>query len=464
MTGALEHTAPLAPARRATAATTAERFFLLMILVIPVAASPPMQAHIVELPGAKLANIVAAVFALAVLLNPARLFRIPGKLERNALFAFFAYLSVFIVAFARSVPNIGRLHGMAQDVFPASAAEYALSGLVVPVIFASTFVYVLKYMRTSESISRLLQAMGVAIFILSCVVIAAAASRPEAFNDPSRDAVAALTSDVLGLHYNSIGTMYIVAAPILLYLALKRGGFWTVNYFIALLAVILLESRTALFIIVAMSAVTLIALGRGRTLLAMAPLVALAAAVVAGTLLVQLLTIGFTEHSGLSFTRFLSGRDEKIWLPLIIEWWSDPLRFWSGAGEYGVLSSFMLFSGVIPPVAHSHNAYLDFFLDNGIVLEFALLGAIVAVVRWAWRTARQIRTPLFWVLFICVVSFLIAGLTGRHFYPNQEDTFLFPVFAMMINVVRLGRSERAGNVGASASVRLAATPTAGAAG
>jgi hypothetical protein len=459
MTAALGDTA--APARRATAATTAEKLFLLLILVIPVAASPPMQAHIVELPGAKLANIVAAAFALSVLFNPARLFRISGRLERNALIAFFAYLTVFIVAFARSVPNIARLHGMAEDVFPASAAEYALSGLVVPVIFASTFVYVLKYMRTRESIARLLQAIGVSIFILSCVVIAAAASRPDAFNDPTRDAVAALTSDVLGLHYNSIGTMYIVAAPILLYLALKRGGFWTVNYFVALLAVILLESRTALFIIVAMSAVTLIALGRGRTLLAIAPLVAVAAAVVAGTLLVQLLTIGFTEHSGLSFTRFLSGRDEKIWLPLMIEWWSNPQRFWFGAGEYGVLSSFMLFSGVIPPVAHSHNAYLDFFLDNGIVLEFALLGGITAVIRWGWRTARRIKTPLFWVLFLCGVSFLIAGLTGRHFYPNQEDTFLFPIFALMINVLRLGAPEKAGNARAPASPRFLAAPAAG---
>jgi hypothetical protein len=426
-------------ARRAIRPTRAEAFFLLLMLAIPLASSPPMQFHIVELPGAKFANLVAAAFAISWIYDLSWRRRAFTRLERSALIVFLAYILVFVIAFARSIPNLGRLHGMDPDTFPASVMEYALTSLAAPLVYASMFVYVLQNTVASDSISRLLQAIAVSVFLLSCVVITAVASRPETLNDTSRFAMAALTTDVLGLHYNSIGTIYIISGPVLLYLALKQGSFWSANYFIALLAVVLLESRTALLIFVATGAATAIAVGRARVLLTIMPLVVGVAVIAAGTLLVQLLTIGFTQHSGISLTTFLSARDTQIWLPLIFEWWRDPQRFWFGAGEYGILSSFLLYSGVVLAVAHSHNAYLDFFLDNGIVLEGLLLFAIGTFLFWSWRVGRRIKSQLYWVLFISVTAFLMAALTGRHFYPDQEDAFLFPILAVMISVVRRQR-------------------------
>jgi hypothetical protein len=198
----------------------------------------------------------------------------------------------------------------------------------------------------------------------------------------------------------------------------------------------MLESRTALLIFVGTSAATLVALGRARTLVAMAPPLALVAVIAAGPLLIQLFTMGFTEHSGLSLDAFLSGREGRIWLPLMVEWWSDPQRFWFGAGEHGILTSFMLASGAMLEAGHSHNAFLDFFLDNGIVLEGVLVVSVISFIVWGWRAGRRLENPLYWTLYLCVISFLIAAMTGRRFRPEIENALLFPILALMLNLVR----------------------------
>jgi hypothetical protein len=439
-------------------------FFLALVFMLPLASSPPLQAHIVDLPGAKLLNFIAGAFALGFLSGISRVFQIRGRLGRTAIVVFFVYISVFLVAFLRSVPNLGRFHGMAQDVFPAGVTEYVLSYLLVPLVIASTFPFVLTQVTTPASVTRFLRTVGLSIFVLSGVVVAAVASRPEVYADPERFAMAKLMSDFLGMHYNAVGTIYIIAGPILVYLALTREAFWTANYFLALFAVMLLESRAALFLFVGMSGVTMVSMGRARALVALIPPLIVVALIAVGPLLVQLLTIGVTEHSGISMYALLSGRDERIWLPLIAEWWSDPQRFWFGAGEFGILTSFMLFSGRILAVGHSHNAFLNFFLDNGIILEVAMLAGVCALLAWSWRTARRIHSQLFWVLFFSMVGFLIAGMMGRILYPEQENALLLPILALMVNIARKAAPAQSRVPGAHAGfgilrARAAATKT-----
>jgi len=431
------------PAKTAAAVTRAEALFLLFVFATPFMLSPPMQAYLVELPGAKLANLIAGAFALFFFLDGRPLLRVSDRLERNALLAFASYIALFLWAFARSVPHIGRFHGMDQVTFPSGAREYALTYLVVPLTVSLLFLYALKRTLTRSAISRLLQTVGLSVFLLSCVVTVAIASRPEVYSDPLRLAMATLFADVLGQHYNGIGTTYVIASPILLFLALTRGSFWTANYFFALLCVVLLESRTALYLFVFMSAVTLITMGRTRTLVSMAPIVAIAALIAAEPLIVRLVTTGFSQRSGLSLYYFLSGREDRIWLPLLIEWWNDPQRFWFGAGEFGILNSFLLSTGVVFGVVHSHNAYIDFFLDNGLILEGILIASIIAFMFWCRRTGKRLKNPLFWVLLLSVVGFLLACLTGRRFYPSEENAILFPIVAVMINIVRLSRQNGA---------------------
>lgn len=428
------------PERPRSWQTKLDIFLPLLIIVAPLAASPPLAGHIVDLPGAKLTNLVGFGYLLCFLSRAPQLWRGGDRIESRARFAFGIYLLLFVIAFVRSIPNLPTFHSMIPETYPRSATEYALSFLVLPVLYASVFPYVLKFATSEEAISRLLTVIGVAASFVSLIVIASIAINPSVLLDPTRGAMAKLMGDVLGLHYNSVGTVFTITGPILLYLALKRGGLFIGNYFLALVAVTLLESRTSLFIFVAASAATLIALGRARTLVAIAPIVGVAAILVMGSLLTFLLTVGVSQHSGFTLDSLLSGREQRIWLPLVLEWWVDPVRFWFGMGNYGILTSYLLHVGVVYGVGVAHNAYLEFFLDNGIVLEIALVASVSYLVVKGWRTGRAINSQIYWVFYLCCMCFLLGCLTGRRFVPEQENALLFPVVAMLINVVRLKKS------------------------
>jgi hypothetical protein len=209
-----------------------------------------------------------------------------------------------------------------------------------------------------------------------------------------------------------------------------------VNYVLALVAVLLLESRTALLVFLIESAAALIILGRAKFLVSVAPFVAMGALAVLGPILVPIVSQGFSSH-GVSMYWLLSGREQGLWIPLLFEWWNDPDRFYFGAGLFGILSSDLLRSGVIFGVGSAHNAYIDFFLDNGIFLAVAVVALIGAWLVWAIRLGRRIHSQIYWVLLVGVIGFLFACFTGRRLWPDLESILIFPLLAAMINVVRL---------------------------
>lgn len=409
---------------------------------MPLEATPLMAAHIVDIPGFKLPNLIAGSALLFFLAGPA--FWPPkDRLERNALIAFLVYLALFSIAFARSLPHIARFHALFPDGYQANVSDYVQSYFVVKVLFALSFVYVLERMCSNEGILHTVSAIAVAMFILSCAVIAVLLTHESVIwdPDPGRNSLIALTQDSLGMHYNTIGTIYVITGPLLLFMAIKRGSLWSANFALALVAVLLLKSRTAILAFAGFSALTLIVLGRARTLLAFAPVAIAGALFVLGRMLVQLLTMGITK-SGISTYALLSGREQAIWLPLLAEWISDRNRLLFGEGLFGVMSSNFLYSArSIFAAGEAHNFYLEFFLDNGIVLFAGFMAALVIWLRWGWRTARRLRSQLFWVLFLCVAAFLVAGLTGRRYLPEAENMLMFPILATMINVARLKMRE-----------------------
>ncbi len=411
---------------------------LLLVLVMPLMASPPLAARLLDIPGLKLPNLLAAITFLAML-NSKASWKITDRLQKGALIVFCAYLAILVVAFLRSLQNIPRFHALEPESFHASATDYWQSYLVVPVLFALSFVYVLQRMCSRTGLERTVTAISLAMFGTSCAVILVMLSHPSIVleADPDRNAVNMLTENLLGMHYNGLGTVYIISAPLLLYMAFARGSLWALNLVLAIAAVLLLKSRTAIFTFAIMGATTLVVLGRVKALVALAPVVAAAAVAVLGGALINLLSLGITK-SGISIFVLLSGREQAIWLPLLGEWTADPDRFWFGTGLFGVLTSDFLYSSrSIFAAGQAHNFYLEFFLDNGIVAFSLFVCALLVWLRWSWRLGRQLHSQLYWVFFLCVVSFLIAGFTGRRYFPEPENMLMFPIMATLINVARL---------------------------
>src|SRR6185369_10495761 len=62
----------------------------------------------------------------------------------------------------------------------------------------------------------------------------------------SRDEMAELSGTYFGVNRNTIGTIYICTTPLLLYKVLTRSVFWIVPLGLSLVAILLLQSRSAL--------------------------------------------------------------------------------------------------------------------------------------------------------------------------------------------------------------------------
>jgi len=411
-------------------------FFLLMIAIMPVQLMPLVTTQIAPIPGFKLSNIIVLIPFL-ILLNDNNIWRTNDKLERVTLRIFAIYVLLFFVAFWRSIPNIGTFVALFPRFFATTPLGYALYEFITPMLFASSFLYVIKKMRTAEQLLQVCFAIGIGIFCLSTIFLVAVFLNPQLISTPNRAGMGQLCNDYLGMYYTDVGTMYLMSAPILLYLALKRGAFWTLNFILALIAVILVQARTAMAIFAFGSIATLIVMGRTRVLLRMAPIVLTGVFVMLGPILFRLLTLGITGKYGFTWHFLLSGRDDLVWLPLLVEWWSVSSRFWFGAGLHGMLISEYLRMGAILPVAEAHNMFIELFLDYGILLTVAVIVAIVAWFIWAIRLGLKMHSGIYSVLVICVASFFISGLTGRHFLPNVENMLMFPILGILVNVARL---------------------------
>ena len=94
-------------------------------------------------------------------------------------------------------------------------------------------------------------------------------------------------------------------------------------------------------------------------------------------------------------------------------------------------------TGFLVEATHAHNAYIDFFLNCGIILLMLLVGFIIRSMKYAWGMGRKINDGLYWALFLCILSFLIGAFTQRDFLPKHENLFLFPVTALLINYTLL---------------------------
>ncbi len=424
---------------QAARAGWAELSLLTLIAAMPFLASPLMAAEAFGVGMLRLYNIVPA-FALFAFLSEGNI--LPGRerLERRAFFAFAGYAAFAVFVVVRALPHLNLYHALYPEIFPLNPFKYLEERAALPLLVAVSFVYVLRRMSGPEGISRALEAITFGVFAMSCVVLAAVAYQPDALfsPDPGRSIMLSVTTNALGMHYNAVGTVLAMTAPLLLYMALNRGSFWTFGYMTAFAAVLVAKSRTGLFDFVGISAVAMLALGRGKTLVAAAPLVAGGAIVLIGPELVHLLSIGFSQRSGFSLFFFLSGREQAIWLPVLAEWFSDPERLLLGAGAHGILDSIAIQSGMFGfQAGQAHNLYLEFFLDNGLVL-FLICAAGLGYLLWrGYRIGKRVNSGLYWSLYLCIVSFLITGLSGRLYYPDHENYLMFPIVATLINVARL---------------------------
>ncbi len=392
---------------------------------------------------------MAGVLLLAYAIG--RLGRSTDTIERRAMIAVGLYLGIFALEFARSMANPQLFNALLPDQFQDDLLRYTLSFFVKPALFVVLFIFILKTMVNETN--RVITAISVAIFLLSAAIIVGILQDPSVLSR-GRHAMADLCLSLLGMHYNPVGTIYITVGPLLVYLAASRGVAAKLNLGLAVAVLLVLQSRSALLAFAITAVLTLIVLRRTLLLMVIATVGAVACAFWHGPTTAALLSVGIDDGSVQSVDALLSGRLDTIWIPLVSEWFRDPTLLIFGAGRYGILTSPLWRAGDIFQATHAHNAFIDFFLDSGIVLTLVLIIGVIAWLVWSRRVGAAMRSPLYWALFMCPVAYLIGTLTERQFYPAVDNMFLFPILAVMLNVVRVWVAN-GGQIRSAASRRLA---------
>lgn len=416
----------------------------LALVLMPLLYSPILNPPLLGISGMKPWTLLAAA-ACGVALFDRRLYAIRGRIDVVATRLFFLYLAVWIIVFFRAVPNVGLFHAIAPTKFPPSPTYFFFKDFAVPFLYTFFFFIILKMARSETAIRSFLRVIGLSMFVFSMAILAVAAIEFGALTG-SRGAWSTALERYLGLGYNTAGTVYIITAPLLLYLALTRRLFWVANFALSLTVILLLQSRSSL-LVYALSCAAMLVLNRRLGLLVAAGavgVIVLAMFIGYGMPLSieAVVAVGIEDAGGSwSMNSLLADRLALLWAPLLDQWFSEPLRLLFGAGRYGIMTSDVYVRGAYFLGTHPHNALIEVLLDAGIVVAAAMLFAIIYFLRRGWKLGRRLDDPLFWALYCAIGGYLVASLTERSFFPSYDNFELFPVLALLVCTARLRLSE-----------------------
>lgn len=409
---------------------------LLFVFSLPFQRVLFLRENLFGLQGLKPFNLLSAA-VLACLFFQGTLLSATDRIEQKSLRIFLVYFAIFTVTLIRSVPNAPLFHSRLPDVFPESYFDYILSSCITPALYVLPFLFILKNMRSFKELDQITVVICLSISLLSVSLIALVLMNPSALSG-NRDEMADLCETYFGVGYNTIGTIYICTAPLLLHKLLTRNAYrWIVPMGLALVTILLLQSRSALITVAVSCCLYLVWMRRFGILIAGAGIFGIALFLFSGPTIDALLSIGFVDSSDFSADAVLTGRVDYIWIPLLDEWTSNIGLFLFGAGRYGIVTSEQWDAGTLIHAAHAHNAILDFFVDCGALFTCALIVFLLIGVATALRVGRQLNSALYWALFTCIFGFGIGMFTEREIFPTVDNMYVFPIIAMMINLARL---------------------------
>lgn len=94
------------------------------------------------------------------------------------------------------------------------------------------------------------------------------------------------------------------------------------------------------------------------------------------------------------------------------------------------------------PFPHPHNAYLQLFLDNGLLLGFPILLFHILILIYSTQMMRDESNPVYVmvgsVAFAFCLSFLVGSIAQQSFYPFTSSVCMWISYALLLRV----RSEK----------------------
>jgi O-antigen ligase len=241
----------------------------------------------------------------------------------------------------------------------------------------------------------------------------------------------------MGMHANTLGRIHVSALALLLFVWAdcrqpRMRLFLVLTLGVVAMALLLTFSRAAIGGAALVGVLFLVWKFNVRSL-SLALLGLAFIAVLGGAAIWARVTLGFGEGAN----AVSADRIDGLWLPLLPELWKSPL--W-GSGLNSILWSFPMQTGVIDPVGHPHNAYLEAMLDMGIVG----LGLALAYFAHVWKGFRALSkdaalSPEMRALFqgatACLCAFFLTCLVGGSLRPEAEAAYLWIAIGLMYGML-----------------------------
>jgi len=240
---------------------------VLLLFLMPFHSSPYLAQNIMGISGFKPFNLIAATALLFLFIRGANPLRFKDSLEKKTLVFLFIYFVMFSLVFFRSLENISLFSQyLTLGSFKSSKISYILSFYIRPSLYLVSFLVILKTVTEKSEIMLIVSVIAGVLFLLSCYIIIIGFTHLGEFAR-GRQYIAELTLKYLGMHYNPVGTIYLVCGPIILYKALGKNRFWIFNFILAFIALLFLQSRTALLTFCGSSFLLLFLLKRTKLLI-----------------------------------------------------------------------------------------------------------------------------------------------------------------------------------------------------
>jgi len=242
--------------------------------------------------------------------------------------------------------------------------------------------------------------------------------------------------DQLGLHANDLGRLFAVGYAILLFVwwEAKSPGFKGALFAtlcVAILALLLSFSRSAYLAFLIVNGLFVLWKFNARTV-SLALLTAGVFAALAPGFIWRRLTFGFDADANTVSADRLDG----IWTPLLPTLGNSPL--W-GNGVDSIMWAEPMKAGQMLVVGHPHNAYLQTYMDMGLIG----LGLLLAFYFHVWKGFRALGSNpyispelrgMFQGATAALLCLLVTGVSGGSLRPDVDFAFLWLAIGMMYGV------------------------------
>ena len=136
-----------------------------------------------------------------------------------------------------------------------------------------------------------------------------------------------------------------------------------------------------------------------------------------------------------------AGRIDSTWLPLINEYSKDPMKLIFGNGRFAIQSSDAVARGMATDHSHPHNMYLEQVLDAGLIGLTVFISFFILLFKKLFYFFNRIENKklneYYYAVIISMISFFIAGLTGRTLFPSGKNCYFWIVAGIAIAIVRI---------------------------